>query len=76
MGSVEDGALWDKQYEAAIRNEVVESEYCGQDLANTTLTHIKDMGIKKVGLRNAVFRAIQDLVKGPKEHQAIGRECG
>ena len=67
MGCVEDETL--KQYEEAIRTEVFESEYSGQALAAVTSSHVKDMGIKNIRVRNAVLGAIQELVKGPNQNQ-------
>ena len=61
MGSVVDGSL--KQYEEAIKSEVIGSEYSGEDLAVISLTDVKNIGIIKMKHRKAVFSAIEKLVK-------------
>eukprot|EP01084_Bolivina_argentea_P104768 187580_1 len=61
MSTVDYGSL--KQYEKEIKQEIFESEYSGNDLADVKLEHLKAMGIKKIAVRNKVYSAIQELIK-------------
>eukprot|EP00483_Globobulimina_turgida_P012892 UN12916 len=61
MNTVNDGSL--KPYQESIKKEIFESEYTGEDLADIEKDDVKAMGIKKISVRKAVFKSIQNLTR-------------
>eukprot|EP01084_Bolivina_argentea_P226088 381945_1 len=57
----DDGSL--DEYKQTIQNEILNSEYCGEDLEGLELNDIKSMGIKKIKIRKGVYNAIRQLTQ-------------
>ncbi len=71
MSCVNNGLL--NEYESDIKKETFESEYTGLDLKDIELDHIRLMGIKKIKLRNIVFKSVKKLIqnKGKANFEGI-----
>ncbi len=65
MNSVNDGSL--DELKNQIKNEIFESEYCGKDLEEMDINELKAMGIKKISVRRAVYKAIQKLTQNKSQ---------
>ena len=59
MSTMKDGSL--DEYDEKIKKEILECEYDGSSLEELELNDLKDMGIKKINVRKAVFKAVQRL---------------